>query len=364
MGRSRASLLLCVPCLLPLAAWAELNDTGQARCHYAQAMEACRGDAAFPGQDAQYGRDALAREGRLRKQGGGEAGFDFVPLDLRGEAIALDAKGAPVEPHACVRDTVSGLVWRVGMAQTAPLGPEQARAMVDLARREAWCGFADWRLPQVAELISLADFGRATGGIDPVFFPDARKAWYRSGDAFPGAAGLIHVFAYDGDARGSLKSFALPAEQGMWLRLVRGKRSLAILRSRPDGTVLDVSTGLVWDACVFGRRGKRCEKGKALHPDWSEALRRVAKANERRYKGFSDWRLPNVKELFSIVDPARQMPAIAKESFPASEPDWFWSSTTRVAYNGGVHTVDFAVGHARYDNKPEAHFMRLVRGGL
>lgn len=117
--------------------------------------------------------------------------------------------------------------------------------------------------------------------------------------------------------------------------------------------------------CVRVRAARqRCEKGKALHPDWSEALRRVAKANERRYKGFSDWRLPNVKELFSIVDPARQMPAIAKESFPASEPDWFWSSTTRVAYNGGVHTVDFAVGHARYDNKPEAHFMRLVRGGL
>jgi len=328
-------------------------------------MEACRDrDLAYPGQDGQHGRDAQASKGRLHKQGGGAAGFDFVPLDIHGKTIGLDEKGSPVEAHACVRDAVTGLVWRVGMPQEEALGPEEARAMVDLARREAWCGFSDWRLPHLRELLSLGHFDRLGIGIDPTFFPDVRKEWYRSADLLPGRPDLVKVFSYEGKSNNGLKSFAMSQDRAFWLRLVRGEPSKARFKAKPGGTVLDESTGLVWDACVFGQRGKRCEKGRPLHMDWTEALRLVQKLNARRYKGFSDWRLPNAKEFYSIVDEARIRPAIDPTFFPKAEKDWYWTSTTRVYFTGGVHTTDFVEGYTRFDNKWESYYLRLVRGGL
>jgi len=178
----------------------------------------------------------------------------------------------------------------------------------------------------------------------------------------PDNASLVRVFSYQGSREG-LKSFAVPADSPLWLRIVRGEPRLAELHVRPGGVVVDQLTGLVWDQCVFGRYGKQCTKGRAIHQDWPAALRTVAHLNAVRYKGHDDWRMPNAKEQYSIVDQARVNPAIDSQKFPATEPDWYWTSTTRMASTGQAYTVDFSVGQMRFDNKPESHFLRVVRGG-
>ncbi|KUJ94418.1 MULTISPECIES: DUF1566 domain-containing protein [Archaeoglobus] len=65
-----------------------------------------------------------------------------------------------------------------------------------------------------------------------------------------------------------------------------------------DGTVTDKATGLMW---------VKDDSGYCMN--WKEALEYVQKMNEQGYLGYSDWRLPNAKELQSIVDYTRSSDA-------------------------------------------------------
>ena len=58
-----------------------------------------------------------------------------------------------------------------------------------------------------------------------------------------------------------------------------------------DGTISDEATDLMW-----------MQAGSAEGMDWEAALAYAQSQNEVNYLGYNDWRLPNVKELQSIVD--------------------------------------------------------------
>jgi hypothetical protein len=79
--------------------------------------------ADFPGQDAFWGRDALARNRKLSKTGSGAAGFDFTKLCQSGQ-VAGEGKCSPnplpgggLHNWACNRDNVTGLIWEVKSAR-------------------------------------------------------------------------------------------------------------------------------------------------------------------------------------------------------------------------------------------------------
>jgi hypothetical protein len=363
MGRSWR-LRLGALALLPGLCIAALNDTGQSLCYGNDGrMESCDAPTvSLPGQDGVYGRDAQRNQGMLRRAGRGEAGFDFVAIDASGAALAADEAGRPAGPHRCVRDAVTGLLWWLAAPDSLDLDEAEALNTLQAITATAPCGVSDWRLPSLPDLLSVANLGNAMEGIDPVFFTDARQGWFRSGDRLPGSPALVRVFSYQGSSRDqNAKSHALPASRRLPLRLVSGDNPAPALRSQAGGTVVDLENGLEWDACIYGRHGQRCRLGQSRHLDWPSALAAVTRANESAYKGYRDWRLPNVKELYSIVDQNRLNPAIDDALFPHTEPDWYWSSSSRASYLGGAHSVDFNVGQVRYDNKPESHFFRLVR---
>jgi len=70
-----------------------------------------------------------------------------------------------------------------------------------------------------------------------------------------------------------------------------------------NGTITDVNTGLVWTKGLdWDENGVINYKDKM---SYREALKWVEKKNKEKYLGFSDWRLPNAKELQSIVDYSR-----------------------------------------------------------
>jgi len=92
-----------------------------------------------------------------------------------------------------------------------------------------------------------------------------------------------------------------------------------------NGTVTDQATGLIWQIK---------DSGKTM--DWKQAL---SYAENFDLAGHDDWRLPNVKELQSIVDYGRAPDAIdRRHRGPAIDPvldlteteSWFWSSTTHI----------------------------------
>ena len=97
------------------------------------------------------------------------------------------------------------------------------------------------------------------------------------------------------------------------VRLVRGKQQTESFTNNNDGTVTDNNTGLMWAKCSEGESGSSCTNGSIITMHWNEAL--IAAKMSRR-AGYKDWRLPNKKELESIVAYNR-IPAINTTYFPS-----------------------------------------------
>lgn len=92
-----------------------------------------------------------------------------------------------------------------------------------------------------------------------------------------------------------------------------------------DGTVTHVPTGLMWKRCSEGQEwnGSTCT-GSESSFDWQGAL---THADEHSFAGHTDWRLPNVKEMKSIVERRCWRPAINTVIFPGATSGWFWSAS-------------------------------------
>lgn len=123
-----------------------------------------------------------------------------------------------------------------------------------------------------------------------------------------------------------------------------------------DGSeVIDSQTGLTWRRCVEGMSwgGGTCN-GTATTLSLDQAA-----AHARKQAG---WRIPNVRELDSLVDLGRASPAIDIVAFPATPASWHWSSTPFAAAAGGAWGVNFTSGSKdgsyRYSF---GYVLRLVR---
>lgn len=101
--------------------------------------------------------------------------------------------------------------------------------------------------------------------------------------------------------------------------------------------VTDSQTGLVWRRCAEGMAwsGGTCI-GTATIYTHEAALARA--------KTQTGWRLPNVKELGSIVDRSRVNPAIDPAAFPATSSGWYWSSSPYAGDSGYAWVVGFDYG--------------------
>jgi len=121
-----------------------------------------------------------------------------------------------------------------------------------------------------------------------------------------------------------------------------------------DGTITDNATGLMW---VQDGTGLGCNGGVGLA--WAAA---IAFAEGLGFAGYSDWRLPNVKELQSIVDYGTYNPAI-DSVFTNTQSDSYWSSTTYAGYAGYAWRVNFNGGYVYDGGKDYDYYVRPVRGG-
>ena len=75
-----------------------------------------------------------------------------------------------------------------------------------------------------------------------------------------------------------------------------------------------------------------------------------------------DWRLPNIKELQSIVDIKSYKPAIKKEFKNVSIKGYYWSSSRDISSDGYAWNVDFNYGHTLKDSMLNELYVRCVRG--
>jgi hypothetical protein len=301
-----------------------LPDTGQTFCYdvSGNAIDCPDETSAYYGQDASY----------------------------QGQPMKYQDNG-----DGTVTDLNTGLMWQKT--------PDFKRHTFDESRKYVKGlnigGHTDWRLPNIKELYSLAHFngelipeGNSTPYIDTRYFDFkydrllfAGQYWsstlyvkggvqnYSKHGSLQGAFGFNfadgHIksyetaYFYDGTKITSSDQIMVP---GCYVRAVRGTTTLYDMKyvDNGDGTVTDQSTQLMWAQADSGER-----------MDWLSALK-YAKTSE--LAGYSDWRLPNIKELQSLVNyDKKSFPAINTKYFKVSvnsfkstdDVYWLWSGTTQ-----------------------------------
>jgi Protein of unknown function (DUF1566) len=139
---------------------------------------------------------------------------------------------------------------------------------------------------------------------------------------------------------------------------------------QPDGTIKDINTGLIWEV--------KCDCPFTLHHvdniyvwsgngaqdtiwDWIDA---VNMENGTGYAGHNDWRIPNVRELQSIVDYALFTPVIDPIFAPTAAAR-YWSSTSLSDDDFPFSAWDVQFGNGLVDDSVKSFVLhvRAVRGG-
>lgn len=124
------------------------------------------------------------------------------------------------------------------------------------------------------------------------------------------------------------------------------------------GTALDKSTGLMWKQCAEGRSGAGCGVGVIQAYTWKDAL---VQAADSTHAGYKDWRLPNYKELESLVERRCFRPAINLAVFPDTLSNFFWSSSLDISDSSRALLVDFDAGYFGSQLRSQSYPVRLVR---
>lgn len=307
-----------------------LVDTGQDFCYGDSGSMACPSEgAAYFGQDGQY------------------AGNEFR-FQVNGDGT--------------VTDLVTGLMWQQDPGDKVDFATAAANA-----DSFALAGYDDWRLPTIKELYSLIDFSgmdasNATDTVGLVPFIDDTVFGFEYGDESGGAriidsqwtTSTVYQAAVMGSqecffgvnfADGRIKCYPLePGGSGGYFTLyVRGNAyGVNSFVDNANGTVTDQATGLTW---------QQADSGSPL--GWSDALAYCANLS---LGGSDDWRLPNAKELQSIVDYSRSPDSTNSAALDpifaatmitneAGQSDWgfYWASTTHLKHNGASDQAVYVV---------------------
>lgn len=264
-----------------------------------------------------------------------------------------------------VTDNVTGLMWtqssdidgdgEVTDADDKLTYDEAATYCADLSLG----GYDDWRVPNIKTLYSLIEYS----GEDPIGVTDSSSLTTFLDSAFAKALGdtnsgerlidgqyvsstkyvstvdgekIFGVNFVDGRIKGYDAEFA-GSDKTFYAFCVRGDEyGTNSYTDNGDSTITDSSTGLMW------------EQNDTQSTDFENGISICEGATTG---GYSDWRMPNAKELESIVDYTKSpdttsSPAIDDIFNSTSiineegDKDWgyYWSSTTHALYDDGETT--------------------------
>jgi len=286
-----------------------------------------------------------------------------------------------------VKDEVTGLTWQ----KTYDSGTyywASIQTVVDNLNTQNYGGYNDWRVPTIKELYSLWNVRVGWPYIDTEYFDinytdeeDLSHAIFWSSDKYTGVLG--NISGGHGEAAGDelafgvnfgtghIKSYSISAGPKHFVRCVRGNLSYGVnlFQNNNDGTISDWATGLMW---------QQTDNGSGM--DWEHALAYAQTQNTANYLGHNDWRLPNSKELQSIVDYTRSpyatnsanvgpainalfsCTAITNDGGKADYP-YYWTSTSAMSMANGAYPSAWyvAVGQAEDGNGENLHGAGAVR---
>ena len=251
-----------------------------------------------------------------------------------------------------VTDNVTGLMW-----QQDPGDKIDWDDAVDKLETFELAGYDDWRIPTIKELYSLVHFSGVTGTSSDTSIPyiDTDYFEFEYGDAAgeprfidsqmlsstiydsTTLGGNTTVFGYN-FADGRIKGYEITKE--FYCYFVRGNTNYGQNQfvENGDDTITDEATGLMWMTFDSGYyEAGDAEDGTM---DWESALEW---AENFEFAGYDNWKLPNVKELQSLLDYTKSpdttgSPAIddmfyctpITNFFGEDDYGFYWSSTSHI----------------------------------
>ena len=359
---------------------APVPDTGVTKCYNATVEITCPSSGQpFYGQDAQYTIKPMS----------------YTKLNGSGDTLRASATS-----WVMVKDNVNRLIWEMktnkdgvknysnphdadntytwydsnpatnGGNEGKPGAGTDTEDFIKAWNDARYGGNNDWRLPTIKELDSIVNYSIPFPGpeIDTGYFPNTVLSFYWS--STPDAYYTLYAW---GVYFGSGPDPTLHKGSSYYVRAVRGGQSGALGDSvigsfdavdnrsiddvstavgaytdNGDGTVTDTSTALTWQ--------KASSSGKT----WEQAL---VYCEGLSLGARTDWRLPTIKELNSLVDYSLYGPAINTTYFPNTVSSFYWSSTTDASYTNSAWCVDFLFGVDYMGYKGSNYDVRAVRGG-
>ena len=302
----------------------------------------------------------------------------FITVILLFPLLTFAALDTPIEDFTdnndgTVTHNKTGLTWQrcaVGQTWTGSTCSGTPSIFTwDSASKltSTFAGKSDWHVPRIDELKSIIEHSSYSPSLNKTIFPNSTTS-------------AIYIFwsgsSYVSDSQNNLK-WSVSFQHGDLLseakslsravRLVRGSSTLSSLGEytstndfidNKDGTVVHKKTVLMWQRCSVGQTwtGSTCT-GNATTMHHLEATQQ--KSN---FSSYSDWRLPTINELSSIVEYKNYSASINKSIFPNATSTWFWTiSDDFVSPNAASWIVDFINGTEGSYLQGYDYAVRLVR---
>ena len=333
-----------------------LPDTGQEKCYSASGEITCPSQGEpFYGQDAQYTGTSPS----------------YTKLDASGNALPDS-----VSEWVMVRDNVTGLIWEVKSSNSTSIHANRAlpwcntnpatnggnagccegygyttEDFIQSLNDEAFGGYSDWRMPSMSELATLMNH-KQYKAFDPDYFPNMNNYYWSSntyGD-YPSQAWHIKDTGAIGHS---------DKTNNGWKYTIAVRGGVAESSSRfidnGNGTVTDTQNCLTWQkkAIDINSDGTLDASDKVT---WEQAL---AAAENLVSGGHDDWRLPNRKELQSLMDYSRSGFFMDTGFFPEFSEPYYWSDTT-ATYASQAWIVSFNRAYGVYATSKTSIFYVLA----
>ncbi len=147
-------------------------------------------------------------------------------------------------------------------------------------------------------------------------------------------------------------------EAGWWVGKKIANNKTRFIEKTLDGddVVIDRATGLMWpkDNSLAGGRSNSAT-------GW---ISQIIYANGLDFAGFTDWRMPNINELISIINWSQFNPAISNPPFINTISALLWSSTKHTDLIHYFWCLGASEGKIEYYDRNDLHRIKCVRGGL
>ncbi len=253
--------------------------------------------------------------------------------------------------NGTVTDTVTGLMWQ--QTDGGEMTIEKATLYCDTLTLG---GFTDWRLPSAHEAFSILNQGVTNPALDVNIFTKTAAEYWWSSDFQANDNTRVWVTNSGGGIGNHLKTETISAggTKKIHVRAVRNPlKSISIANHfyiTPNNAIYDSITQLYWTPLAFTDT-----------LSWEESL---AYADTLNAYGYSDWRLPNIKELQSINDEKRIAPSVNITFFTKIGTRKYWSSTSLPNQTTKAWYLYTQYGITTYDPKIRKNYVLCVRGGM